>query len=138
MTDDMHGCPWIVSSYAIKSEDATEAIYTGNNVPYIGPTKVSSDCSAIPLDPYDVSWNENTVVHNKIVTMQSTGAVIEQTLPTYLMEGGKLCDGSNIMTSVVLTAVLSHSRCTFSTSGCDDAKVTVTPEPQPITVQATA
>lgn len=26
--------------------------------------------------------------------MQSTGAVIEQTLPTYLMEGGKLCDGS--------------------------------------------
>ncbi|MCV5526334.1 adhesin, partial [Escherichia coli] len=27
---DMHGCPWIVSSY-VKSEDATEAIYTGNN-----------------------------------------------------------------------------------------------------------
>ncbi len=49
----------------------------------------------VPLAPYDVSWNENSVVHNKIVRMQSTGAVIEQTLPTYLMEGGKLCDGSN-------------------------------------------
>lgn len=128
---DMHGCPWIVSSY-VKSEDATEAIYTGNNVPYIGPTKVSSDCSAIPLDPYDVSWNENTVVHNKIVRMQSTGAVIEQTLPTYLMEGGKLCDGSKYDERGAYCRFVAQ-QMTFSTSGCDDAKVTVTPEPQPIT-----
>ncbi|MCV5513886.1 StfH/YfcO family fimbrial adhesin, partial [Escherichia coli] len=78
----------------VKSEDATEAIYTGNNVPYIGPTKVSSDCSAIPLDPYDVSWNESRVVHDKTLALQSTGGIIEKTLSTYLMKDGKLCDGS--------------------------------------------
>ncbi len=34
-------------------------------------------------------------VHNKVVRLQSTGGVIEQTLPTFLMENGKLCDGSS-------------------------------------------
>ncbi|MGQ7113509.1 StfH/YfcO family fimbrial adhesin, partial [Escherichia sp. TWPC-MK] len=49
---------------------------------FVGPIKIPA--------PYDVSWNENYVVHNKVVRLQSTGGVIEQTLPTFLMENGKL------------------------------------------------
>ncbi|EOK4651923.1 StfH/YfcO family fimbrial adhesin, partial [Shigella boydii] len=99
---------------------------------YIGPTKVSSSCPAVPLASYDVSWNENYVVHNKVVRLQSTGGVIEQTLPTFLMENGKLCNGNNFDERGVYCRFIAQ-QMTFSTSGCDNAKVTVTPEPQPIT-----
>ncbi|ENA39542.1 hypothetical protein ECP03018674_2612 [Escherichia coli P0301867.4] len=58
--------------------------------------------------------------------------MIEQTLPTYLMEGGKLCDGSKYDERGAYCRFVAQ-QMTFSTSGCDDAKVTVTPEPQPIT-----
>lgn len=65
---DMYGCLWIVFLY-VKSEDVMEVIYIGNNVFYIGLIKVSFDCSVIFLDFYDVFWNENMVVYNKIVRM---------------------------------------------------------------------
>lgn len=91
---NLHGCPWIVSSF-VKSRDPFAKTYDDDFPDYIGPTKVSSSCPAVPLAPYDVSWNENYVVHNKVVRLQSTGGVIEQTLPTFLMENGKLCNGNN-------------------------------------------
>ncbi|MXE06881.1 StfH/YfcO family fimbrial adhesin, partial [Escherichia coli] len=87
-----------------------------------GPTKVSSSCPAVPLAPYDVSWNENYVVHNKVVRLQSTGGVIEQTLPTVLMENGKLCNGDNFDERGAHCRVIAQ-QMTLSTSGCDNAKV---------------
>ncbi|EET4964921.1 StfH/YfcO family fimbrial adhesin [Escherichia coli] len=126
---DLHGCPWIISSYITSTAklDSNKGL-----PPYTGPTKVSSTCPTIPLAPYDVSWNENTVVHDKLVRLQSTGGIIEQTLPTYLMEGGKLCDGSKYDERGAYCRFVAQ-QVTFSTSGCDDAKVTVTPEPHPVT-----
>ncbi|ENJ4502880.1 StfH/YfcO family fimbrial adhesin [Escherichia coli] len=126
---DLHGCPWIVSSYVESASTMDQRFGAGI---FIGPTKVSSDCPTESLAPYDVSWNENYVVHNKVVRLQSTGGVIEQTLPTFLMENGKLCDGSNFDERGAYCRFIAQ-QMTFSTSGCDNAKVTVTPEPQPIT-----
>ncbi|EPW7753797.1 DUF2544 domain-containing protein [Escherichia coli] len=128
---NLHGCPWIVSSF-VKSRDPFAKTYDDDFPDYIGPTKVSSSCPAVPLAPYDVSWNENYVVHNKVVRLQSTGGVIEQTLPTFLMENGKLCNGNNFDERGAYCRFIAQ-QMTFSTSGCDNAKVTVTPEPQPIT-----
>ncbi|EMK3571373.1 DUF2544 domain-containing protein [Escherichia coli] len=128
---DLHGCPWIVSTF-IKSTDRTEVIYTGNSIPYVGPVGGNSSCPTVSLAPYDVSWNENYVVHNKVVRLQSTGAVIEQTLPTFLMENGKLCDGSSFDERGAYCRFVAQ-QMTFSTSGCDNAKVTVTAEQQPVT-----
>ncbi|PBU48879.1 adhesin [Escherichia coli] len=124
--EDLHGCPWIVSSHIESMVPGDPAGF------YVGPVKVSSSCEPVPLAPYDVSWNESRVVHDKVVRLQSTSAVIEQTLPTYLMEGGKLCDGSKYDERGAYCRFVAQ-QMTFSTSGCDDAKVTVTPEPQPIT-----
>lgn len=64
--------------------------------------------------------------------MQSTGAVIEQTLPNFLSDGRwKTVDGSKYDERGAYCRL--PQQMTFSTSGRDDAKVTVTPEPQPIT-----
>lgn len=119
----------IVSSYVESASTMDQRFGAGI---FIGPTKVSSDCPTESPAPYDVSSNENYVVHNKVVRLQSTGGVIEQTLPTFLMENGKLCDGSNFDERGAYCRFVAQ-QMTFSTSGCDNAKVTVTPEPQPIT-----
>lgn len=58
------------------------------------PSNGPVSCDPIPLDPYDVSWNEERVIHDKVVRLQSTGNIIEQTLSTFLMKDGRLCDGS--------------------------------------------
>ncbi|HCP6342734.1 TPA: DUF2544 domain-containing protein [Escherichia coli] len=121
------GCPWIVgtrvNSWSIISRVRHD---------YYGPQTVVSDCPAIPLEPYDVSWNENFVVHNKVVRLQSTGGIIEQTLPTFLMKDGKVCDGSQLDERGAYCRFISQ-QMTFSASGCDNANVTVTPESHPTT-----
>ncbi|HCP6340408.1 TPA: DUF2544 domain-containing protein [Escherichia coli] len=126
---DLHGCPWIVSSYVI-SRDPLDQVFV--STPYTGPVAVNSSCPTVSLAPYDVSWNENYVVHNKVVRLQSTGGVIDQTLPTFLMENGKLCDGSSFNERGAYCRFVAQ-QMTFSTSGCDNAKVTVTAEQQPVT-----
>ncbi|WP_105477626.1 StfH/YfcO family fimbrial adhesin [Escherichia coli] len=128
---DLHGCPWLVSAYVI-SRDPIDLMYDPNIPPYTGAPATISSCPTVSLAPYDVSWNENYVVHNKVVRLQSTGGVIEQTLPTFLMENGKLCDGSNLDERGAYCRFVSQ-QMTFSTSGCDNAKVTVTAEQQPVT-----
>lgn len=124
---DLHGCPWLVSAYIQSSEtyDASMGI-----PPFMGPTKVSSTCPAVPLTPYDISWNENYVVHDKVLRLQSTGSTIETTLSTYLMKDGKLCDGSKYDDRGAYCRWVAKM-VTFT--GCDNAKVSVTPTPHPVT-----
>lgn len=124
--ENLHGCPWLVSSYIDSTEPADGA---GT---YTGPTKVSSTCPAVPLAPYDISWNENYVVHDKVLRLQSTGSTIETTLSTYLMKDGKLCDGSQYDDRGAYCRWVAQM-ITFTFSGCDNAKVSVTPTPHPVT-----
>lgn len=121
------GCPWIISS-KISSRSRIKFVW----YEYFGPQTVISVCSPVPLEPYDVSWNEDRVVHDKVVRLQSNGQVIEQTLPTFLMKDGKLCDGSKFDEEGSYCRYVSQ-QISFSFSGCDNANVTVTPVAHPIT-----
>lgn len=67
-----------------------------------------------------------------MLSLQSTGGTIEKTLPTFLMESGKLCD-SSVMDDRGAYCRFVAQMITFSTSGCDSSTVTVTPNPYPIT-----
>ncbi|MCZ5371498.1 StfH/YfcO family fimbrial adhesin, partial [Escherichia coli] len=75
---------------------------------------------------YDVSWNESRVVHDKTLNLQSTGVIIEKTLSTYLMEDGKVCDGSKFGDTYDRGAYCRwvSQMLTFTSTGCDTAKVT--------------
>ncbi len=126
VTGDVKGCPWLVSSQITTTD-------TGNvGASYTGPKTHNSECPSIPLATYDVSWDENTVIHKKSLNLQSTGGIIEKNLSTYLMESQKLCDGSQFDDRGANCRFVSQM-ITFTASGCDDAKVTVTPIPHPIT-----
>ncbi|MGX9738679.1 StfH/YfcO family fimbrial adhesin [Pseudocitrobacter corydidari] len=122
------GCPWLISTY-VESEEPAVDPEAGI---FKGPLAHNSTCPAEPLEPYDISWNEDSVVHNEELRLQSSGAVIEQTLATYLMKNGKLCDGSKMDERGSYCRFVSQM-ITFTASGCDNAKVTVTPNRRPIT-----
>ncbi|HHT7920298.1 TPA: StfH/YfcO family fimbrial adhesin, partial [Escherichia coli] len=126
----VHGCPWLVSTHA----DSRLPLDPGPGT-YSGPTVSNSSCPPIPLGPYDVSWNESRVVRDKTLTLQSTGGIIEKTLSTYLMKDGKLCDGSKFGDTDDRGAYCRwvSQMLTFTSSGCDNAKVTVTPNRHPVT-----
>lgn len=124
--EDLHGCPWLVSSYVESSQPYYEPGI------YVGPNKVSSVCPGVPLDPYDISWNENNVVHDKVLRLQSTGSTIETSLSTFLMKDGKLCNGSQYDERGAYCRWVSEM-ITFTFSGCDNSKVTVTPTRHPVT-----
>lgn len=120
------GCPWIVSTKITSYSTSRITPFT-----YVGPQTVQSSCDPVPLDPYDVSWNETRVIHDKVVRLQSTGGIIEQTLPTFLMKNGRLCDGTKMDEDGAYCRFVAQ-QMSFSFSGCNDAKVTVTPEAHPI------
>lgn len=129
VTGDVQGCPWLVSTQ-ITSTDLGDVGAT-----YVGPKVHNSTCPSIPLATYDVSWDENTVAHKKTLNLKSSdavGGIIETTLSTYLMESQKLCDGSQFDDRGANCRFVAQM-ITFTASGCDDAKVTVTPVPHPIT-----
>ncbi|WP_096890647.1 StfH/YfcO family fimbrial adhesin, partial [Escherichia coli] len=129
VTGDVQGCPWLVSTQ-ITTTDLGDVGAT-----YVGPKYNNSTCPSIPLTTYDVSWDENTVIHKKTLNLKSTdavGGIIEKTLSTYLMESERLCDGSQFDPRGANCRFVSQM-ITFTASGCDDAKVTVTPVPHPIT-----
>ena len=129
VTGEAQGCPWLVSSQ-ITTTDLGAVGAT-----YVGPKVHNSTCPSIPLTTYDVSWDENTVAHKKTLNLKSAdavGGIIETTLSTYLMESQKLCDGSQFDDRGASCRFVAQM-ITFTASGCDDAKVTVTPVPHPIT-----
>ncbi|EMR9380187.1 StfH/YfcO family fimbrial adhesin [Escherichia coli] len=129
VTGEVQGCPWLVSSQITTTDQGAVG------ATYIGPKFHNSTCPSIPLTTYDVSWDENTVAHKQTLNLQSAdavGGIIETTLSTYLMESQKLCDGSQFDDRGANCRFVAQM-ITFTASGCDDAKVTVTPVPHPIT-----
>ncbi|EEY9436883.1 TPA: DUF2544 domain-containing protein [Escherichia coli] len=120
------GCPWLVTVRVI-SHSSTMSPET-----YTGPQTPVSTCPAQSLTPYDISWDQNYVVKNKVIRLQSTGGMIEKTLPTFLMKDGKLCDGGQASDESAYCRFVTQM-LTFSSSGCDNGKVTVTPNRHPIT-----
>ncbi len=120
------GCPWLVTVRVI-SHSSTMSPET-----YTGPQTPVSTCPAQSLTPYDISWDQNYVVKNKVIRLQSTGGMIEKTLPTFLMKDGKLCDGGQASDEGAYCRFVTQM-LTFSSSGCDNGKVTVTPNRHPIT-----
>ena len=119
------GCPWLISTY-------TDSIILMDGIgPYVGPKVHNSSCP-VSVATYDISWSEDYVAHSKVLSLQSTGGTIEKTLPTFLMESGKLCD-SSVMDDRGAYCRFVAQMITFSTSGCDSSKVTVTPNQHPIT-----
>ncbi|EES9296318.1 DUF2544 domain-containing protein [Escherichia coli] len=121
---DNYGCPWIASFYSV-----SEAFGFGT---YTSPTVHDSICPTIPVASFDISWSDNYVSHNKALRLQSDGSTITTTLSTYLMESGKLCDGSIFDSRGAYCRAVSDL-LTFTSYGCDNAKVTVTPSRQPLT-----
>ena len=122
----VHGCPWLISTYTDSNVSSIDGIG-----PYTGPKVHNSSCP-VPVATYDISWSEDYVAHSKVLSLSSTGGTIEKTLPTFLMESGKLCDGS-VMDDRGAYCRFVAQMITFSTSGCDSSQVTVTPNPYPIT-----
>ncbi|HAN5044985.1 TPA: DUF2544 domain-containing protein [Escherichia coli] len=125
---DVGGCPWLVSIRA------TSQVVVGSvdKDIYYGPNATVSVCPTVSVTPYDVSWDENYINKTKTLSLQSTGGVIEKTLSTYLMKDGKLCDGSQMNEEGAYCRWVAQM-ITFSSSGCDNANVTVAPNRHPIT-----
>ena len=123
---DVHGCPWLVTTYNESSAPLEKTMG-----PYIGPQARNSSCP-VSVATYDISWSEDYISYTKVLSLQSTGGIIEKTLPTFLMENGKLCDGSQMDERGAYCRFVAEM-ITFSTSGCDSPSVTVTPNRHPIT-----
>lgn len=120
------GCPWLISTHVDSYVPADNGA-----PPYAGPKVHNSSCP-VSVASYDISWSEDYILYTKVLSLQSTGGIIEKTLPTYLMESGKLCDGSQLDDRGAYCRFVSQM-ITFSTSGCDSSSVTVTPNRHPIT-----
>lgn len=120
-------CPWLV----VMSDKVQNRASMGG-VSYQGPNGYATVCPTVSVEPYDVSWDANKVSQTKTLTLQSTGGVIEKTLSTYLMKDGKLCDSSQMNETGGYCRWVAQM-ITFSTTGCDKAEVTVTPNRHPIT-----
>lgn len=120
---DDFGCPWLASVYSV---------VTDYGASYRAPTANSTVCPTVPVDTFDVSWSENRVNHNLGISLHSTGGFIEKTVSTYLMESNKLCD-SSVMDRRGDYCRFVSGLITFSSYGCDNAKVTVTPIEQAVT-----
>lgn len=126
----VHGCPWMVTTRMLST--TTNRFAPPDQTQYLGPKANQTTCPTEPVAAYDISWNENAVVHNKVLNLKSTGAVIEQNLSTYLMKDGQLCDGSGMDERAAYCRYVNQL-ITFTAEGCDDAKVTVAPTQHPIT-----
>ena len=125
VASDNYGCPWIASFYSYTN---LPGYFDGS---YTSPTVHNSICPTIPVASYDISWSENYVSHNAL-QLQSTGSTITTTLSTYLMENGKLCDGSVFDSRGAYCRAVSEL-LTFTSYGCDKSTVTVTPTRHPVT-----
>ncbi|ENB7694399.1 DUF2544 domain-containing protein [Escherichia coli] len=124
VASDDYGCPWIASLYSVAQASGFSA--------YTSPTMSRTVCPTIPVSSYDISWSDSYVSHSKTLQLQSNGSTITTTLSTYLMESGTLCDGSNFDARGAYCRAVSDL-LTFTSYGCTDAKVTVTPTRKPLT-----
>nr|HBE5490387.1 DUF2544 domain-containing protein [Escherichia coli] len=123
-SESYFSCPWLV----IMGDTVTDSV----GVAYKGPDGHATLCQTVSVAPYDVSWNENYVSKSKLLTLQSTGGVVEKTLSTYLMKDSKLCDSSQMNEAGGYCRWVAQM-ITFTATGCDKAEVTVIPNRHPIT-----
>ncbi|MEO3990390.1 StfH/YfcO family fimbrial adhesin [Pseudocitrobacter cyperus] len=114
------GCPWVASIYAVSSH------YLGpEKGTYTSPKTYGSACPNVPVATYDVSWSPDYIQHEKTLQMASTGGTVSQTLHTYLMESGTLCDGG-LMDSRGSYCRYVGELSSITVLGCNSSKVTST------------
>lgn len=66
---DLHGCPWLITTY-------DESYVETESIGYIGPQARNSTCP-VSVATYDISWSEDYISYTKVLSLQSTGGMIE-------------------------------------------------------------
>lgn len=122
---DDYGCPWLASSHIVATTFIT-------NETYSPPDTRSSVCPKVPVDTFDISWDANVSKQKTTLMLDATGGTVNRTLHTYLMEGGKLCDGSKFDNRGAYCRFVS-SGITLNVLGCDQSSVTTSAVDHPIT-----
>ncbi|POT27089.1 DUF2544 domain-containing protein [Citrobacter freundii] len=115
LQSDDYGCPWVASTSI-----TSKAFSAGDD--YYGPPARNTICPTVPVDTYDVSWDANSLKHEKVLKITPTGGTVSTTLKTYLMESGTLCDKSKMDTRGAGCRVVG-SGVTLSVLGCDNSVV---------------
>lgn len=122
---DDYGCPWLATSH-------TTAYDRRSGEPYSPPDTRNSICPTVPVDTFDISWDSNKLQHETTLKLAATGGTINNTLRTYLMQGGKHCDGSKFdQRGAYCRFVATGARLTVL--GCDQSAVQTTAVSHPIT-----
>ena len=127
-------CPWIILIYSSTIGGGSAA---GSS--WVSPAvrERIGECQPIPVNSYEVSWDPNAVQHDKELFLRSEDAknnLLEQTLHTYLMESGTLCDGSKFDARAANCRLVAGS-ITMTPLGCDKSAVTATTIAHPIDSQ---
>ena len=130
-SDDFN-CPWFSGLQTL----ATSVIPgVSDTKSYTGPIVRSTRCDKVPIDTYDISWDPNSVKHDTVLSIDSTGGTVKSTLQTYLMESGSLCDKSKMDTRGGGCRLVAAG-ITLSVKGCDNGNVTTTASPYALTDKA--
>ncbi|EBS7634166.1 DUF2544 domain-containing protein [Salmonella enterica] len=113
---DQDYCPWTARVYTVSK--------TSSGGSYTGPSDMLSTCT-VNVSPYDISWYPDTVEHNLLFNLKSTGGIITKNLHTYLMKDKKLCDGSKSdERGAYCRYVNTYTKMT--PAGCGDSRVKAT------------
>ncbi|EPQ6905336.1 StfH/YfcO family fimbrial adhesin [Citrobacter freundii] len=118
-------CPWNITQYTVSVDPSTGKSWTSP------PTRETS-CGTVPVATYDISWSKDRVEHEKQLILNPTGDRVETTLPTYLMEGGQLCD-SSLMNERGIYCRYVSTGVSVTVLGCDDPHVTTSISKHPMT-----
>lgn len=121
----IQGMPALASSHIVATTFIT-------NETYSPPDTRSSVCPKVPVDTFDISWDANVSKQKTTLMLDATGGTVNRTLHTYLMEGGKLCDGSKFDNRGAYCRFVS-SGITLNVLGCDQSSVTTSAVDHPIT-----
>ncbi|EHF9645894.1 DUF2544 domain-containing protein [Salmonella enterica] len=122
---DNYGCPWLAATHS-----TAEDLVSGET--YSAPDTRSSACPKVPVKTFDISWDPNVSKQKTTLMFNATGGTVNSTLHTYLMEGGKLCDGSKFDNRGAYCRFVS-SGITLNVLGCDQSSVTTSAVDHPIT-----
>ncbi|MEI9482818.1 StfH/YfcO family fimbrial adhesin [Enterobacter cancerogenus] len=122
---EYHQCPWNIAQYTVSVDPSTGKSWTSP------PTRETA-CPTVPVATYDISWSKDNVQHEKQLILTPNGGRVETTLKTYLMEGGRLCDGSLMNDRGVHCRYVSTG-VSVTVLGCDDPRVTTSISKHPMT-----
>lgn len=122
---DNYGCPWLAATHS-----TAEDLVSGET--YSAPDTRSSACPKVPVETFDISWDPNVSKQKTTLMFDATGGTVNSTLHTYLMEGGKLCDGSKFDKRGSYCRFVS-SGITLNVLGCDRSLVKTSAVVHPIT-----